>query len=54
MWKPRVLWTLSVCAVTAVMAQTQLQGKPSNLTPLDYIEIQQLGAKYAYALDTGT
>jgi hypothetical protein len=53
MWKPRVLWTLAMCAVTAVMVQTQQRGKPSTLTPLDYIQIQQLVAKYAYALDTG-
>ena len=27
--------------------------KPSTLTPIDYIEIRQLVARYAYAVDTG-
>jgi hypothetical protein len=53
MWKPKVLWAVGVCAVTAVTVQAQQRGKPATLTPLDYIQIQQLVAKYAYALDTG-
>ena len=38
----------SALAVGAVMAQGQAKG----MTAMDYIEIQQLVAKYAYALDT--
>jgi hypothetical protein len=49
-------------AVLAVAAAVWMQpgvvaqgtaGTPMALTPLDYIEIQQLVAKYAYALDSG-
>ena len=42
-----------VAAATLVMVQAQQKSKAPTLTPLDYIEIQQLVARYAYALDTG-
>jgi hypothetical protein len=42
-----------VCAVTFHIAAAQsLASKPRVLTALDYIEIQQLVAKYAKAIDT--
>jgi uncharacterized protein (TIGR02246 family) len=44
---------VGVCAVTLVAVQAQQRGKASTLTALDYLEIQQLVAQYAYALDTG-
>jgi hypothetical protein len=40
-----------LCLVTGLPAATLAQ-KPTQLTALDYIEIQQLIAKYARALDT--
>ena len=50
-------WLAAVSVVvsvgTLVAVQAQQRGKAATLTPLDYIEIQQLVAKYAYALDTG-
>ena len=45
--------TVSVAAATMVMVYAQQKSKAPTLTPLDYIEIQQLVARYAYALDTG-
>ena len=37
----------------ATMRAQQDAAKPGTLTALDYIQIQQLVAKYSYALDTG-
>ena len=41
--------TLFTVVALAIAAQTQ---KVAKLTALDYIEIQQLNYKYAFALDT--
>ena len=43
-----------VCAVAAILALplSSLAQKPTELTALDYIQIQQLVAKYARAIDT--
>ena len=42
---------------SATRPLTSISGKPaasfSGLTALDYIEIKQLAARYAYAVDTG-
>jgi hypothetical protein len=43
---------LGVIALAAVGDAGQNPGKPQTLTPLDYIEIQQLAIRYAYGLDT--
>jgi len=43
---------LVVAAALAAGAQTRSAAKPRELTALDYIEIQQLVAKYARAIDT--
>jgi hypothetical protein len=48
-------WVASAAAVAAVvssLALAQPAGRPMELTALDYIEIQQLVAKYARAIDT--
>ncbi len=42
---------LVVCALVSLGAQ-QKGGTVQPLTPLDYIEIQQLAIKYSYGLDT--
>jgi hypothetical protein len=44
----------AVCAVTfhIAAAQSQTASRPRELTALDYIEIQQLVAKYAKAIDS--
>src|SRR5215475_8871546 len=47
-----VLIAFFVVAALAVGAQTRSGSKPRDLTALDYIEIQQLVAKYARAIDT--
>jgi hypothetical protein len=52
-------WKLLVASLVAgiasmVVSAQQSAGKPSTLTALDYIEIQQLNARYAFALDTCT
>lgn len=50
---------LAACATALCLwlaagpASAQSARSEGTLTPLDYIEIQQLVAKYAYALDTG-
>lgn len=42
-------------AVTVVHAQgTKAPGTPMTLTPLDYVEIRQLAARYGHAVDQGT
>ena len=51
--KALIAVALGVGAVTLAVVQAQQRGKARALTPLDYIEIQQLVARYAYALDTG-
>jgi len=50
---------LTACALTAILAPALAQSpaqkpaqKPVELTALDYIQIQQLVAKYARAIDT--
>jgi hypothetical protein len=52
--------TLAACGVAATVflvdghAQSATKArKPMTLTPMDYIEIQQLVSRYGYALDTG-
>ncbi len=47
-----VLLALCVVASRAESAQTPSPSRPRALTALDYIEIQQLVAKYARAIDT--
>src|SRR5678815_3313039 len=47
-----VLIGFFVVAALALSAQTRSGAKPRELTALDYIEIQQLVAKYARAIDT--
>ena len=44
---------LAVSVLTAVGDAQQRNAGTSALTPLDYIEIQQLAIRYAYGLDTG-
>ena len=55
MWK-RLVFAVAivVCAVASrtACAQTRSSSVPQALTALDYIEIQQLVAKYARAIDT--
>jgi hypothetical protein len=45
----------TLAAVTALHARQQSApaAKPASLTALDYLQIQQLVARYAYALDSG-
>jgi hypothetical protein len=55
MWKRITLVVLiAMCATAsrAAAAQSRSTSKPRELTALDYIEIQQLVAKYARAIDT--
>jgi hypothetical protein len=55
MWKHIVLVLLIAVAAPvsrAASAQSRSTSKPHELTALDYIEIQQLVAKYARAIDT--
>jgi hypothetical protein len=40
------------CLLTATGAAQQPTGTVTELTPLDYIEIQQLAIRYAYGLDS--
>src|SRR6476646_12140299 len=47
-----VLIAFSIVTALALGAQTRSGAKPRELTALDYIEIQQLVAKYARAIDT--
>jgi SnoaL-like protein len=42
-----------VLTFVAVHAQQRTTGTPPPLTPADYLQIQQLVARYSYALDTG-
>jgi len=45
--------SLALCiTVLSIGAQPQQAGAPRELTALDYIQIQQLVAKYARAIDT--
>lgn len=44
--------SLVILAVAAVHAQPSGAG-PSTLTPMDYVQIRQLVARFAYAIDTG-
>ena len=55
MLKPRVLATVAVtvAALTWLAVHAQQQPRVIPLSALDYIQIQQLVAKYAYALDSG-
>jgi SnoaL-like domain len=43
----------TVVAALAAQAPATSSAKPTTLTPADYVEIQQLGIRYSYALDTG-
>ena len=57
-WKAPFAVALSMGLWIAVGAQAQQTSDTravtvSPLTPLDYIEIRQLVARYAYAVDTG-
>jgi uncharacterized protein (TIGR02246 family) len=57
-WKALIPVAFSVAVLTlgAVRAQQQRadhSSNPSTLTALDYLEIQQLVTRYAYALDSG-
>jgi hypothetical protein len=47
--------TISIAIMTFVAVQAQQRGsrRAPTLTPADYIQIQQLVARYSYALDTG-
>ena len=51
-------WILSILAglfaTVSLQAQQTRPAKPTTLTPQDYIDIQQLSAKYAFAIDTCT
>src|SRR5262245_54364313 len=59
-WKNVLIAATAACAVVAgsMIAAPQAQQKSAwslgHLTPRDYIEIQQLVARYPYALDRGT
>jgi hypothetical protein len=54
-----VLFSMALFASIASPASVLAQGNPAGpadparLTPLDYVEIRQLVARYAYAVDTG-
>ena len=56
-WKTSLTLVLSAGIVLVVPAQAQKDGKApakrTMLTPQDYLEIRQLVARYAYAVDTG-
>jgi hypothetical protein len=62
MFGPRILVTASIAVATATAAFAQAPNAPAaraaraplQLTALDYIEIEQLNRKYAWALDTCT
>jgi len=49
---PKILLTVALSLSVLMATRFEAQGPPKTLTPLDYIEIQQLVAKYPYALDT--
>jgi hypothetical protein len=56
-WKKVFIATTLACALLAIVMVQAQQTKPwflGHLTPRDYIEIQQLAARYPYALDRGT
>ena len=44
--------SISVLAAGAAAAQAPAKPQPLELTALDYIEIEQLTRKYAWAIDT--
>jgi actinorhodin biosynthesis protein ActVIA len=52
MGRRRWLTTLALGTSLLTSAAAQAQGKSNALTAMDYIEIQQLVARYPYALDT--
>ena len=45
---------MSVALVAALLTGGANAAEPMKLTPMDYIEIEQLNAKYAFAIDTCT
>jgi hypothetical protein len=45
---------VGLLATVSLQAQDTRPAKPMTLTPQDYIDIQQLSAKYAFAIDTCT
>jgi hypothetical protein len=52
MLKWKLLTTILTAGIATTSANAQQSGaRPSTLTALDYIEIQQLNARYAFALD---
>lgn len=56
-WMKAVIGMTLACVVLAIVVAQGQQTKPwflGHLTPRDYIEIQQLAARYPYALDRGT
>lgn len=57
-WKASTTLAMSVGLLLVGTAQAQKGGTPAAkapaLTPLDYLEIRQLVARYAYAVDAGT
>jgi hypothetical protein len=56
-WKTALTFASTVALVLVGLAQAQKGAnaaiKPPPLTPADYLEIRQLVARYAYAVDTG-
>jgi hypothetical protein len=56
-WKKLFFATTLGCAALAIVMVQAQQTKPwflGHITPRDYIEVQQLAARYPYALDRGT
>jgi hypothetical protein len=51
-WIPSML--VGLLTAVSLQAQQTRPAKPTTLTPQDYIDIQQLSAKYAFAIDTCT
>ncbi len=45
---------VGVASMCSLQAQQGRTAKPTTLTPQDYIDIQQLSARYAFAIDTCT
>jgi hypothetical protein len=55
----RVQKSMMSIAIVAMLTMTAVRGQPSEpeasgLTPMDYIQIEQLVVSYAYALDSGS
>lgn len=56
-WKTLLVMAISLGVLTLVVVQAQQRTSRTppapSLTPADYLQIQQLVARYSYALDTG-